>query len=168
MSSALTLYELAAEYRQAALTLADLDLDEQTVADTLEGLSGDLEVKATNVAMFARNLEATAAQIKEAEAAMATRRKAIEHRADGLRRYLLVCMQQTGVTKIDSVHFRIAVRDNPPAVDVFDSEQLPAEFMRQPEPPPPAPDKTAIKEALKAGRDVPGARLTQGQRLEVK
>lgn len=162
------LYQLVAEYREAAAVLDDLELDEQTIADTLEGLAGDLEVKATNVAMFARNLETTAAQIKEAEGQMAARRKAIEARADGLRRYLLACMQQTGIQKIESPYFRLAVRDNPAAVDVFDAKQLPAEFMRQPEPPPPAPDKSAIKEALKAGRDVPGARLTQGQRLEVK
>ena len=62
------LFVLAGEYRSAAQKLADLDLDEQTVADTLESLSGDLEVKATNVAMFARDLEARAEAIKQAEA----------------------------------------------------------------------------------------------------
>lgn len=162
------LYELAREYRDAAERLADLDLDEQTVADTLEGLAGDLEVKATNVAMFARNLEATAAQIKDAEAQMAARRKAVENRATNLRRYLLVSMQQAGIQKIECPYFRLAVRDNPPAVDVFDAAQVPAEFMRQPETPPPVPDKTAIKDELKAGRDVPGCRLTVGQRLDIK
>lgn len=40
-------------YRVAS-KLADLDLDEQTVADTLESLAGSVEVKATNVAAFAR------------------------------------------------------------------------------------------------------------------
>ena len=62
------LYELAAEYRADCEKLADMDMDEQTLADTLEGLSGELEVKAQNVIMFTRNLEATAAAIKEAEA----------------------------------------------------------------------------------------------------
>lgn len=162
------LYVLAAEYRNAAEKLADLEVDEQTMLDTLESISGDLEVKATNVAMFARNLESTAASIKEAEAAMSARRKAIERRAESLRRYLLTAMQTTGIKKIESPHFCLSVRDNPPSVDVFDAAQVPAEFMRQPEPPPPAPDKTAIKEAIKAGKEVPGARLTQGQRLDIK
>jgi len=162
------LYQLVAEYREAAAVLDDLDLDDQTVADTLEGMTGAIEVKAVNVACVARNLEATAGAIREAEAQMSARRKAIERRAEHLRAYLLHAMQATGIQKIESPYFRLAVRDNPAAVDVFDAKQLPAEFMRQPEPPPPAPDKSAIKEALKAGRDVPGARLTQGQRLEVK
>jgi hypothetical protein len=162
------LYVLAVEYRAAAERLADMDIDEQTMLDTLESISGDLETKAANVAMFARNLESTAAAIKDAEAGMAARRKAIERRAEGMRRYLLACMQSTGIKKMECPHFALTVRDNPPAVDVFDATQVPAEFMRQPEPPPPAVDKNAIKDAIKAGRDVPGARLTQGQRLEIK
>ena len=163
-----TLYDIAAEYRQTADKLADLDLDEQTIADTLEGMSGALEVKAQNVVMFARNLEATAAAIKEAETAMAARRKAIEHRAAGLRRYALSAMQVAGVQSIECPYFKLSVRKNPPAVEVFDAAQIPAQFMRTPEPPPPAPDKKAITEAIKAGQEVPGARLVSGERLEVR
>lgn len=162
------LYVLANEYRDAANKLADLDLDEQTVSDTLESLGGDLELKATNVAMFARNLESTAASIKEAEAAMAARRKAIERRAEGLRLYLLTNMQRSGMTKIESPHFALSIKSNPPSVVINEPGLIPAEFMRQPEPPPPAPDKTAIKEAIKAGREVPGAHLVSGVRLDIK
>jgi len=162
------LYEIAAEYRDAATKLAELDLDAQTVADTLEGLSGDLETKAQNVAFFVRNLEATAAAIKQAEADMAARRKAMENRADGLKRYIFESMTVAGIEKIECPHFRLAIKNNPAAVDVFEPGLVPASFMRTPEPPPPALDKTAIKEALKAGQDVPGARLTSGQRLEIK
>lgn len=162
------LYEIAAEYRDAATKLAELDLDAQTIADTLEGLSGDLETKAQNVAFFVRNLEATAAAIKQAEADMAARRKAMENRADGLKRYIFESMTVAGIEKIECPHFRLAIKNNPAAVDVFEPGLVPASFMRTPEPPPPAPDKTAIKEALKAGQDVPGARLTSGQRLEIK
>ncbi len=162
------LYEIAAEYRAAAEKLAELDLDAQTITDTLEGLSGDLETKAQNVAFFVRNLEATAAAIKQAEADMAARRKAMENRADGLKRYIFESMTVAGIEKIECPHFRLAIKNNPAAVDVFEPGLVPASFMRTPEPPPPAPDKTAIKEALKAGQDVPGARLTSGQRLEIK
>ena len=163
-----SLYDIAAEYRQTADKLADLDLDEQTIDDTLEGMSGALEVKAQNVVMFARNLEATATAIKEAETAMAARRKAIENRAAGLRRYALSAMQVAGVQSIECPYFKLSVRKNPPAVEVFDAAQIPAQFMRTPEPPPPAPDKKAITEAIKAGQEVPGARLVSGERLEVR
>lgn len=162
-----SLYDIASEYRAAAEKLADLDLDAETIADTLEALSGELEVKAQNVAYFIRNLEVSAAAIKDAEAKMAARRKAIENRVAGLQRYVHESMNMAGVSRIESPHFVVSIRDNPPAVDVFEPGLLPAEFMKTPEPPPPAPDKTAIKAAIKSGREVPGARLTQGTRLVI-
>ena len=162
-----TLYEISAAYRADVEKLANLDLDEATLADTLEGMGGELEEKAQNVVFFARNLEATAAAIKEAEAQMAARRKALEKRAEGLRRYVFSSMQLAGVTKIECPYFRLSIQNNPPAVDVFEADLVPLEYMVQPETPPMAPDRKAIAAALKAGKDVPGCRLTQGQRLSV-
>jgi len=162
------LFVLANKYLDAARTLADLDMDPQTVADTLEGLSGDLEVKATNVAMFARNLEASAEAIKGAEAQMAARRKAIENRAANVREYLKAQMERTGITEIASPYFKLAIRKNPPSVVIDAASQIPAEFMRTPEPPPPAPDKKAIGAAIKAGKEVPGAHAESSTRLEIK
>lgn len=164
MSTAL--YVLANEYRDAALKLADLDLDPQTVADTLEGLSGELEVKAQNVAMFVRNLETTAAAIRQHELAQAERRKAIENRVASLRAYLSRCMEATGIQKIEAPGVRLSFRKST-AVVIDGEDLLPAEFMRQPETPPPAPDKKAIADAIKAGRDVPGAHIETRQSLQI-
>jgi soluble cytochrome b562 len=162
------LYTLAGEYLAACEALAELDIDPQTLADTLESLSGDLETKAINVAKFARNLEAMAVQIKDAEKAMAERRKSIEKKADAMRAYLLHCMLSTEINKIECPYFALTVKKNPPAVIIEDEAQVPARFMRQPEPPPPAVDKKAIAEAIKAGENVPGARVAAGFRLDIK
>lgn len=162
------LYELAHSYREAADKLADLDLPPEVIEDTLESLSGDLEVKATNTAMVIRNIEASAAAIKEAEAQMAARRKALENRAARVKDYLLANMMVAGIQKIECPYFKLAVRENPPAVEIFEPGLIPAEFMKTPEPPPPAPDKAAIKEAIKAGQEVPGCKLSRGLRLEIK
>ncbi len=163
-----TLYVLAAEYRQSAESLADLDLPDEVISDTLEGLAGDFAAKATNIAMLSRNLEATAAQIKEAESAMAARRRAIESRADRLRSYIMNNMQKAGIQNIECPYFRLSIRENPASVFIVSAEHIPVEFMRQHEPPPPSPDKRAIAEAIKAGREVPGASMTSTQRLEIK
>ena len=168
MKTSLALYELAEIYLADLQRLADLDLDDQTVADTLEGLSGALEVKATNVAAFTRNLEATAEAIKEAEAKMAARRKAIERRAANIRAYLKAQMERTGILKIESPEFVLSIKKNPPSVSVIAPELVPAEFMRTPPPPPPEIDKNAIRDVLKAGKDVPGCRLDQGTRLDIR
>ena len=163
-----SLYEIAGEYRQAADKLAELDLDEVTIADTLESLGGDLEIKGQNVAAFIGNLEAQAVAIKEAEGRMADRRKAIEHRAARIRQYLLDNMIFAGITKIECPYFKIAVQDNPPSVVIDDPASLPADYMRQPEPPPPSADKALIARAIKDGFNVPGAHLNSSKRLVIK
>lgn len=163
-----SLYVLADEYKAAAESLANLDLDDQTIADTLEGLAGALEIKATNIAMFARNLEAAADSIKAAEKQMADRRKAIESRAARIRNYLRENMIKAGISKIESPYFSLAIRDNPPSVIIDAESMIPGEFMRQPETPPPSPDKKAIAEAIKAGNEVPGAHMERSKRLEIK
>lgn len=162
-----SLYEIAATYRNDAQRLADLDLPADVVTDTLDAMSGELEVKAQNVVFFARDLQATAAAIKDAEEQMAKRRKAIENRARHLLEYVQGCMETAEVQKIECPHFRLAIQAKPPSVDVYEPGLLPGEYMRTPEPPPPAPDKAAIAAAIKAGKEVPGARLVQGTRLAI-
>lgn len=162
------LYDLAGEYREAADRLHDLDMDEQTITDTLEGLSGELTTKATNVAFVVRNLESLADQIKQAEQAMEKRRKALEHRADAVRRYLMDNMELAGITKIESPYFVLSVRENPPAVVIDDAGLIPCELYVYPVAPEPYPDKKAISAKLKAGEQVDGCHLSRGKRLDIR
>lgn len=162
------LYELVADFREQANQLANLEIDEQTLTDTLEGLRYPVEQKCMNVAAVARNLEAVAESIKQAETEMAARRRALQNRADRLRAYLKMGMEGAGISEVSCPLFKIAIRTNPPAV-VIDAESLiPAEFMRVPEPPPPTPDKKAIAEAIKAGKEIPGCHLASGTRVEIR
>jgi len=164
--SSLTLYQLADQYEEALSTLLDADLPPEAIADTLEGLQGAIEEKAKNVAAFVRNIEASAEAIRAAEKQMAERRQMLERKAQRIREYLLTNMQRAGISKIDSPWFVLAVRDNPEAVAIDDEAALPAEYVRVKEVR--SPDKAAIKDALKAGQDVPGCRLVRGQRIEIK
>jgi hypothetical protein len=169
--SAITLYQLADEYRAGLEALADLDLDPQTLADTIESMGGDLELKAQNVAMFIRNSEAMIGAMREAEKAMTARRKTAEDKVEGLRNYLKVQMERCGITKIESPVMRLAIRSNPGAVIVDDEAQVPEFFWRTPPPAPPPVrtiDKTLIKQAIADGQEVPGAHVERGTRLEIK
>ena len=164
----LALYTIADQYLIDLQKLQDLEIDEQTFADTLEGLSGELELKATNIAMFVKNLEASAEAIKAAEKTMADRRKAIENKADRIRQYLLDNMLRTNITKIESPHFVLSIRKNPPAVDVVNLQMIPSQYFDVPEPPSPTLNKNRLKEDLKLGIEIDGARLTIGQSLSIK
>lgn len=163
-----SLYILTGEYLAIANKLSDSEFPPEVIADTLEGLGGDLEEKCVNVALFVRNLEASAEAIKVARQQMDERRKAIESKADAVRKYLKDNMQRCGISKIESPYFALTLKKNPPAVIIDDAEAIPSDYMVTPPAPPPAPDKKLIAQALKDGYTVPGCHIEQAERLEIK
>ena len=165
------LYALTNSYLSLAEKLADGDFDAQTIADSIEasGIVDSLQDKAQNIEYVARGAESHNPAI-DAEIARLMALKA--HRckvAAGLRGYLLDNMQRAGIERIDCPMFSISIRKNPPAVDIFDPLSIPAKYMVTPEPKPvfAAPDKKLIAAAIKAGTEIPGAKMTQGVRLVV-
>lgn len=167
----MALFQIAGEYRLLAEKLAAADFDAATIADTIEasGLTDALQEKAQGVELVARAAEAFCpaidAEIARLQALKAQRQKI----AAGLREYLRKQMEVAGIERISCPLFELKLKKNPPAVEVFDDRQVPAHFWVTPEPKPPEAriDRVAVKAAIKAGIDVPGAKLTQAVRLEV-
>lgn len=164
----MTLYDLSSEYLQALELFTDpeADIPLEAAIDTLEGIQGQLQDKAVNVAKFLQNLDSTAKAIKEAELKMAKRRKAIENRTQWLRDYLKNSMESAGISKIESPWFRLAVQKNPEAVEIFDEASIPEDFKEQVVTT--RIDKAAMKEAMKAGAEIPGAVLVRNTRLTIR
>jgi hypothetical protein len=167
-----SLYVLTDQLRGLqALADSDADIPEEVLRDTLEGIEGAIQVKATNVGMFVRNQESLADAIEEAAKAMKERAARVRRRSDSIRQYLLANLTAAGITSVESPELAIKIKKNPPAVIVDDESAVPDQFKTlPPPPPPPAPrvDKKAVADAIKAGEQVPGCRLEQGTRLEIK
>ena len=162
-----SLFHLAQEYRATCDKLADLDLDPQTIADTLEGEQWPVQVKAQNVALVVLSLEAQEAAVKEREAALKTWRETLARRRESLLQYLSDNLAAAGIEKVEGPDVRLSWRKSE-AVQVEDLTQIPAQYMIAPPPPEPKPDKAAIKAAIKAGHDVPGARIEVRRNLQIK
>ncbi len=166
-----SIFVLTNQYMQLAHQLADLDLDATTVADTMEasGIVDNITDKFQAIEYVARGAESNNAAI-DAEIArlQALKAKRIDLAAK-VRGWLKDSMEAMQIERIDCPLFCISIRKNPPAVDIFDALSLPAKYMVTPPPKPPvaAPDRNAIAAAIKAGIDVPGARLTQATRLSI-
>ena len=80
-----SLYELTEQYAAVRDMLFDEDVDEQVINDTLESIEGAIEVKADNYAKIIREMNATAAVIKQEEVRLAARRKSLENRSAALK-----------------------------------------------------------------------------------
>jgi hypothetical protein len=164
----LKLYEITQQFKEIERLDEFDELPAEVMRDTLDGLVGTFESKATNIAMYVRNLEASADAIESAAQAMKERAARIRRRSESIKAYLLWNFQATGITRVECPEFTVTVRNNPEAVRIADDAELPPEYLVQPPAPPPRPDKTAIKAALKAGKDVPGCWLEAGQRVEIR
>jgi hypothetical protein len=168
--NSMTLFEVTAEYNHALNDLYDLEqsgeIDSQTFLDTMQSLEGGLVDKAKKVGAYIRNTKAMAQQIKEAEYDMAKRRKSLENHAKGLEDYLLNNMVESGISEINSPWFDLKIKKTPASIKIAENTKLPEEFLivRTTE----APDKTALKAALKSGQNINGVSLVAGQRLEIK
>src|SRR5690606_29618642 len=164
------LYNLTTQYRALAMMLADRDFDPETIADTVEasGLPDQIADKAQGCEMVARTLEADVPAIDAEIKRLQDLKKARQAKAEALRKYVLDNMLACGIQRIDAPLFSISIAKNPPSVEIFDDRQIPADYFADPPPPPPRVDKKLIAQALKDGHDVPGAKLTQGYRLNIK
>lgn len=155
----MSLYHMTEQYQRALAELSDADLPEEVVADTLEALGGELIQKGQAVAAFALNLGAEIDAIKAVEKRISDRRKTLEKRAERMRDYLRDNMQKAGITEIKAIDgsFTAKLGKGRPAVVVDDEALIPddSEFVRWKR----ETNKTAIADALKAGREVPGAHL---------
>ena len=166
MANNVTLYEMSMDIREALDELeASVNEDGELVIDEgrweamtarLDGLKLTFEQKATAVAGYCEELLATASAVKEAKDKMAKRQKAIENKAKRLKQYLLDQMDAAGIRKIEGPQLRITLGKVAPAVEVLDEAQIPARWWK---PQPPVLDKAGLRAALKAGEDIPGAKL---------
>lgn len=166
----MNLYQLTGARLALQSRLEALNFDEQTIADTLEGDSTDLQDKYEDYGFVIRNMDALTDAMLAEEVRMTTRRIAHEKRIAAIKDWLLKNMIACQISKIECPAFTLAVQANPASVEVLDAAQIPAEYMRIPEPKPPiaAPDKRAIFAALKAGDDVAGCTIKQTKRLVIK
>ena len=158
------LYELEAKYREALDKLpVDAEtgeiLDEQAMT-ALETVQGDLKDKVCSVAAYSKELVAEADAIKAAYASMQAREKALRNRADWLKCYTRQTMLRTGLQKAESPFCRVSIGKPLQKVEVYDINLLREAFLK---PQAPKADLVKLKEALKAGEQVMGARLIDGE-----
>ena len=114
---------------------------------------------------FLRSLKLEAGAYKEEEKRLAERRQVREHLAERLTQRLHEAMKGMELKKLAAGTFAVSIQANPPSVDVVDEGQIPEQFKI---PQPPKLDRLTLLACLKAGNNVPGARMAQGEHLRIR
>lgn len=161
-----TLFDLTGKWLELYDMADDPDMDADMWFDTIEGLEGEIEDKADGYAKVITQLNADATAIKAEEDRLYRRRTTIENHIKNMKSRLQGMMEITGKKKIKTELFSFGIQNNPASVVIDDEKMIPTEFLI---PQAPKIDKTAIKDALKAGVDMAGiAHLEQTQSLRIR
>ena len=162
------LYEIASDLRDILEYAED-----ESYKDTVEALQMEFEEKVDSIACYIKEIQAEAEAIKAEEKKLAERRKTKENRASSLKQYLYNEMKTTGMKKIETPRSVLSIRKSQVSL-VIDNEDLFVDaclvggltsFIKENKP---TLNKIAIKEAIKNGMELEGARLEAGESLILK
>ena len=150
------------EIDKAILACIDPETGELIDEESLESLQMERTQKIKNVALWLKNLNASAAAYKAERDAFDERMKQAQKKAESLKRYLADALGgEKFVTDECAVSFRKST-----AINVLDEAVIPAAYMT--EKVTRSPDKAAIKAAIKSGIEVPGAALVDNLSVQIK
>ena len=159
-----TLYDITADMAELLRLHAEGEIDDQTLADTLDaGLKDDEAAKLEQYAYVYRSLDAEADMIRAEESRLRAKRVAKENAAERLRERVQAHLVSTGQTKAKAGLFSWTLRTSK-AVAITDDAAVPLELCRRLI----VPDKTAIRELLDAGENVPGACIEERQSVVLR
>lgn len=144
----------------------EFEIDEET-GEFLNALSWDelalaYEEKVENIACYIKNLASDVLAFKAEEEALAKRRKSAEKKIEHLKKLLADNM---GGEKFSTAKCSVTFRKTD-KVEISDTEKIPAEMLRTKTTV--EADKTAIKAAIKAGKEVSGCKLVESISTQVK
>lgn len=149
------------EIDEAITKCVDAETGEIIDAEQLDKLYMEKEEKLENIALWIKDLKAEAEALKAEKMAFAERQKVAENKMESLKKYLAYALDGKAFkTTRASVSFRKSQ-----AVEISDIYKLDENYLRYKEP---EADKTAIKEALKAGKTVAGATLVENTSVIIK
>jgi hypothetical protein len=150
------------------------EIPEEAIADTLDALDGEFEDKANDYASYIKSLLSDAQAIKAEADALNERAKAKKHKAEVLTNYLYQSFKMRGKTKLETPQNVLKIRKNPPSVHIDDE----SEFIKWAQSSDigenyltyrgPLINKTALKNALKSGQEIPHAQLVSSEKLSIK
>ena len=152
------------EYRQ---TMTD------ALLDTLDAVDGEMEDKLASCGAFIKQLIAEADALDTEIKSLRYRSAAKKREIDSFKTYIMGCMENADVKKVDKPLAKLTIRQNAESVEVTDEKNFidwamthdRDDLLRYS-----APDinKTAIKTALNDGQDIPGAQLVRTKSLIIK
>lgn len=154
------------EIDDAITSLVDMETGEIEDEKRFEELKMERTQKIENIGCFYKNLLAKAKAMREEEASLAKRRKAVENKAERIKNLLAYALKGD---KFESPRLRCSYR-KAKSIQVDDgfvawAEEHADDLLTFKEP---TPNRAAIKAALEDGREIEHAEIVTNESLQVK
>lgn len=137
----------------------DLETGELLDRELFDSLQGEKKDKVKNIALWIKNLESDAEQLKQEARRFQARQKAAENKAKRLRDYLAMCIRGESYKDIQyTIEW-----SNSTYVDVIDEIVLADKWKKVSY----SVDKAGLMTALRAGENIAGAKLGERQSMKI-
>lgn len=158
------LYEISDAIR-AALDHIDVDPETGEIlnADNLHAVEAEASDKIEATALYLRELDAEAKAAKDEADRMIARVKSMQKRSDYIKSMLLDALHATG--KVKTARVTVSIRTTK-AVEIAEGADLPEAYTTVKTTV--SPNKTAIKDALSAGIEVPGCHIEERESVQIR
>jgi hypothetical protein len=158
-----SLYSISQRYNAVMALLDDDSIPQEDVNNALVLIDDELQNKGENILSFLQKLDDIEEQAKRRKKEIDTYIKDIANKKKRLEKACLYALDNMQVKSILTSKGEIKAKKNPPSVVIDDLTQIPTQYQRQKIQV--DIDKVAIKAAIKAGEEVPGAHLEQATSL---
>ena len=162
-----TLYDLGDAFNGVMDLVLDETMDLTVLEECLQTIEADITVKCENGIGLIRSLENLRDGMKTEAQRLTERQRIIDNRIHSIKEWYQRNLDAMGKSKVETLRGTMAVQNNPPSLKVMDAEQIPICYLTF-VPARYEVDKDAVKTALKAGEEVPGAHLEQGRSLRIR
>lgn len=141
--------------------------------DTLDAVDGEMADKLANCGAFVKQLTAEADALDDEIKSLRQRSVAKKREIERFKKYIMDCMINADVKKVDEPLAKLTIRQNAESVEVADElgfidwaqrndrDDLLRYSM-------PDINKTAVKDAIRSGAEIPGAQLVRTKSLIIK
>lgn len=107
------------------------EISKEDKAKIKEELKELLVQKSTNIIGYTKNIELTILAMKEEEKRIAEIRKSLENKLDNFKKYVKECMEQNGITKVETSLGNLSIAKSPISIEITNEDEIPAEFKQE-------------------------------------
>lgn len=142
----------------------ELEADVELRADMIEGET-NFHAVMTRLVNGERDADSLAKAVAGRISDLQARKSRAERRKEAMRSLMFKLLKAAGVQRVPLAEATVSIGKKAAAVEIVDEALLPKAYVRVST----SPDKTAIKEALQAGKKVRGAQMGEaGEQLSVR